>query len=50
LLAGLILDNADPRVLWWAAGFVGMMAVSMFMWLHRKVQTESRAELVKVGE
>ncbi|MEE8122410.1 MAG: MFS transporter, partial [Anaerolineales bacterium] len=40
LFAGLILDNADPRLLWWAAGIVGMMAVSMFLWLHRKLQAE----------
>lgn len=50
LLAGLILDNTDPRYLWWAAGFVGMMAVSMFMWLHRKLQAEPKTEKVKVGE
>lgn len=50
LFAGLILDNADPRILWWAAGIVGMMAVSMFMWLHRKLQSESEMAKVKVGQ
>lgn len=50
LLAGLILDNADPRALWWAAGFVGIMAVIMFLWLHRKLQSEPAAAKAKVGE
>jgi len=46
LLAGLILDNADPRALWWAAGIVGSLAVSMYLWLHRQVQ----AKLAEVAE
>lgn len=50
LLAGLIMDNTDPRALWWAAGIIGMMAVSMFMWLHRKVQREPEAAKIKAGE
>lgn len=39
LLAGLILDNADPHALWWAAGIVGSLAVSMYLGLHRQLQT-----------
>ena len=50
LFAGLILDNADPRLLWWAAGIVGMMAVSMFLWLHRKLQAEPEMDQVTVGQ
>ena len=50
LFAGLIIDNADPRILWWAAGIIGMMAVIMFIWLHRKLQDEPAAEKVRVGE
>jgi MFS family permease len=47
LLAGLILDNADPRALWWAAGIVGSLAVGMYLWLHRQLQT-TPAEVVEV--
>ena len=43
LFAGLILDNADPRFLWWAAGFIGIMAVTMFVWLHGKLQAKPEA-------
>jgi MFS family permease len=38
LLAGLVLDNADPRSLWWIAGFIGTLAVIGFLWLHRRLQ------------
>jgi MFS family permease len=38
LAAGLILDNTNPQYLWWAAGFVGIMATSMYLWLNRRVQ------------
>ena len=36
LLAGLILDNLDPRVLWYAAGMVGLLAVLGFLFLQRR--------------
>jgi len=34
--AGLIMDNFDPRLLWFAAGFVGTLAVIGFTYLHFK--------------
>ena len=34
-LAGQIMDNADQRLLWYAAGIIGVMAVSGFLMLHR---------------
>ena len=37
-LAGLIMDNADPRLLWYAAGLVGLLAVAGFGWLHRTAE------------
>ncbi|MBT3337808.1 MAG: MFS transporter [Anaerolineae bacterium] len=40
-LAGLIMDNTDPRWLWYAAGIVGMVAVMGFLWLHRKMTEKS---------
>ena len=35
--AGLIMDNLDPRVLWFVAGFVGLLSTLGFTWLHLKV-------------
>jgi len=37
-LAGLIMDNADPRLLWYASGVVGLMAVAGFGLLHRAAE------------
>ena len=42
-LAGLIMDNADPRLLWYAAGLVGLLAVAGFLYLHRRVETTNIA-------
>ncbi len=38
-LAGLIMDNYDPNLLWYACGIVGMIAVIGFLALHRTLQT-----------
>lgn len=36
LLAGLIMDNADPRLVWYATGSVGLLAAGLFVWLQRR--------------
>jgi MFS family permease len=33
-LAGLVMDNYDPRVVWFLAAFVGVLAVLAFLGLH----------------
>jgi MFS family permease len=38
LLAGAIMDNADPRWLWYAAGLVGLLATAGFLLLHRQLR------------
>ncbi len=38
-LAGLILDHYDPRLLWYACGIIGMLAVMGFLGLHRRVES-----------
>ena len=38
LLAGLIMDNADPRSVWHAAGLLGLVAVAAFTLLNRRVE------------
>jgi MFS family permease len=35
LLAGILMDNADPRALWYAAGLVGVIAAGAFALLQR---------------
>jgi MFS family permease len=39
-LAGLIMDNYDPNLLWYACGIIGMIAVTGFLALHRSLHTE----------
>ncbi|MDO9546073.1 MAG: MFS transporter [Pelolinea sp.] len=36
--AGLIMDNFDPRYVWFAAGFIGIIATLGFLRLHFKAQ------------
>ena len=50
-LAGLILDNYDPRWLWYIAGVIGLLAVFGFLALHRRTETkESETSPVAVRE
>ena len=39
-LAGLILDNYDPNLLWYACGIIGIIAVLGFLALQRALQTK----------
>jgi MFS family permease len=39
-LAGLVLDNYNPNLLWYACGIIGMIAVTGFLALHRALHTE----------
>lgn len=34
--AGLIMDNMDPSLLWYVAGFIGLLSTLGFTWLHFK--------------
>ncbi len=34
--AGLIMDNMDPSLLWYVAGFIGLLSTMGFTWLHFK--------------
>ena len=44
LLAGLILDNLDPNYLWYAAGLVGLLATSGFVYLQCRTGLAPAAE------
>jgi MFS family permease len=46
LLAGVVLDTMDPRLLWYFSGLVGMLSVMGFLWLHRRTDKVR----VKLGE
>lgn len=39
-LAGVVLDNYDPNLLWYACGMIGIIAVMGFLALHRTLQTK----------
>ena len=39
-LAGLVLDNLDPRLLWYVAGIIGFLAVAGYISLHRSTQKD----------
>jgi MFS family permease len=39
-LAGLVMDNYNPNLLWYACGIIGMVAVTGFLALHRTLHTE----------
>lgn len=46
LLAGLVMDNADPRWVWYAAGLLGLVAAGAFGLLQRRGKSQhSRVEL-----
>lgn len=51
-LAGLIMDNYDPRWVWYAAGMVGLLPVSAFVLLNRReaLQAEPEASGSQVSE
>jgi MFS family permease len=43
-LAGLIMDHADPRWVWYAVGLAGLMAAGGFALLQRRVERFTRCE------
>lgn len=40
LLAGGIMDGPTPRLLWYAAGFIGLLAVLGFLYLQRRARLQ----------
>jgi MFS family permease len=49
LLAGVIMDYADPRGVWYAAGLVGLVATAGFVLLQRQVGQHT-GKIVKAAE
>jgi MFS family permease len=48
VLAGYVLDTYDPRLLWYIAGGVGLLAVTGFLALHRRVEKDEESEVSSV--
>jgi len=50
LLAGLIMDNADPRWVWYAAGLLGLVGAAAFILLRRRAEraTEKAAQVTEI--
>ena len=50
LLAGLIMDNADPRWVWYATSLIGLVAAGAFALLRRRVghPTEKTTEVAEI--
>jgi MFS family permease len=48
LLAGLIMDNLNPDLVWYLSGLVGLFAVAGYLWLQlrdaRRIGTEAETE------
>ena len=42
-LAGLLLDNYDQRLLWYIAGFIGLLAAVGFLSLRRRVEEKDKS-------
>jgi MFS family permease len=47
-LAGLVMDNADPRWVWYGALLVGLMAAGSFALLNRRVEQPDE-EIIEMG-
>ncbi len=49
LLAGLVMDNGDPRMLYWISGLLGLLAAAAYVSLHTKMRDEPAVALVEAG-
>lgn len=50
LLAGMLMDNTDQRILWYIAGLVGLLATTGFLWLHRQIQPATAPAEPQAGD
>jgi len=44
LMAGLVIDNLDPRLVWYAAGVISLIALLGFLWLSGKIPARVSAD------
>jgi len=50
LLAGLVMDNGDPRMLYWISGLLGLLAAAAYVGLHTKMRDELALALAEVSD
>ncbi len=50
LLAGLVLDNFEPRLLWWAAGLLGAVCATLYLGLHARLRAEPARVPAEAGD
>ena len=48
-MAGFVLDNFDPRWLWYIAGGIGLLAVLGFLTLQRRMEKNEEIEASSVA-
>jgi len=46
LLSGLLMDNADPRWLWYVSGLLGLVGAGVFLRLRRRVEQRTASSTV----
>jgi len=53
LLAGLIMDNLNPNLVWYLSGLIGLVAVAGYLWLqgrsNRRIEVEAETESSEVA-
>ena len=50
LLAGLVMDNADPRLLYWGSGLLGLLAMAAYVGLHAQMREKPAANLAEASD
>jgi predicted MFS family arabinose efflux permease len=50
LLAGLVMDNGDPRMLYWISGLLGLLAAASYVGLHTKMRDEPAVALAEASD
>jgi len=50
LLAGLVMDNGDPRMLYWISGLLGLLAAAAYVGLHTKMRDEPAVALAEASD
>ena len=50
VLAGLVMDNADPRLLYWISGLLGLMAAAAYLGLHMQMRREPAMATVEASD
>ena len=50
LLAGLVMDNGDPRMLYWISGLLGLLAAAAYVGLHTRMQDEPAVAMAEASD